>query len=136
MQDAEPRPARHFNICDDATRQHRTNIRASDLERLAFSCKRGKRCICSDRPDPVLRSLATPLYPNGLGGHRSDGVRTALSSGARIGALIGVLAVVNNSVEVFSGLRAPVLASNPWREHLGVMVFAFGYRHRCQFRDI
>ena len=101
MQDAEPRPARHFNICGDATRQHRTNIRASDLERLAFSCKRGKRCICSDRPDPVLRSLATPLYPNGLGGHRSDGVRTALSSGARIGALIGVLAVVNNSVEVF-----------------------------------
>jgi hypothetical protein len=47
------------------------------------------------------------------------GVRKALATGARVGLLLGLLAVINHSVEVFSGLRAPVPAI------LGVSNWAF-----------
>lgn len=55
----------------------------------------------------------------------SDAARIALASGAKVGVLIGTLAVINHSVEAFSGLRAPlpaILGVSMW----GLMFFSFG----------
>jgi hypothetical protein len=55
----------------------------------------------------------------------SNATRVALEAGARVGLLIGALAVVNHSLEVFSSVRPPVpaiLGVSMW----GVMFFCFG----------
>src|SRR5437870_10481784 len=40
----------------------------------------------------------------------SDRIQISLITGAKAGALIGAFAVINHSIEVFSGLRAPIPA--------------------------
>lgn len=40
----------------------------------------------------------------------STGFRTAMISGAKIGCAVGVFAIINHVIEVFSELRAPVPA--------------------------
>jgi hypothetical protein len=55
----------------------------------------------------------------------SDATRVALALGAKVGLLIGILAVINHSFEAFSSVRAPVpaiLGVSMW----GLMFFCFG----------
>ena len=55
----------------------------------------------------------------------SDATRVALAVGAKVGLLIGTLAVINHSLEAFSSIRPPlpaILGVSMW----GVMFFCFG----------
>ena len=65
----------------------------------------------------------------------SDRIQISLITGAKAGALIGAFAVINHSIEVFSGLRAPIpaiLGVTMW----GLMFFGFGVASSATYHEV